>query len=455
MPISNNDPMYPEMTPDQIARMQAAQQASAGRQAFDQMQFADLNREWLGQADQLRSAPGANERAGNAKGYMGQQRSNQTRNWNAQRQVPYGASFDQVAKSQADRAGYLRSLAGDTNYMDPARGGFVEPMQPRLEGPQGYNWDEHWANQKSRPIKKAWSPSMEQLSPEQQAYNAMQREWMGAPDKPVVEAFRPQARVGGGEMPPMRANQWDQFWAGQPNKPVTNAFRPQAYADPMKELRMAGTAVEAAPAAAAAAAGGRAAGVAGAARGAMGMFGGPMALGAFGVLNNAVDLSNPNSVMRKAIHDGNYGTALARGAANFIPFAGTIWDNLSGNNHPEQPTVNQPQQATDPETPLDLTGAFPGDPLNHGNYTSRQEMQENYKLQKMFEPKPQVEAAQNQMRMLSRDVAMAKASGDEKRLRLAMDNYMKFERLLALGQNSYPYMTSAMTPVEYDWLGGQ
>lgn len=205
--------------------------------------------------------------------------------------------------------------------------------------------------------------------------------------------------------------------------------------------------------AAEAAAGGRMAGIA---KGAMGMFGGPAMLGAFGVLNNAVDLSDPNSVMRKAIHEGNYGTALARGAVNFIPFGGTIWDNLTGNTHPQQPTVNdqKPQQAADPNAPLDLTDLFPGDPYKHGDFTSRREAMDLYKMQKQFEDKPQVAAAKNQMRALSRDVALAKASGDKTRFNTAMKNYMEFERLLALGQGSYPYLSGGISTPDYGDLSG-
>jgi hypothetical protein len=276
---------------------------------------------------------------------------------------------------------------------------------------------------------------------------------------------------------PTGQDYWSNFWDRQPNAPVSQRWSPNnahlmepmtrsAPQAAMDMSRMAAP-IEAGTAEAAAT-GGR---VAGLARGAVGMMGGPALLGGLGVLNNAVDLSDENSVMRKAIHEGNYGTALARGAANFIPFAGTIWDNLAGNNHPNQPTVNKPQSQSGavvmgPASNEDLVAAYdrahaaqqpaaaPADPYNHGNYTSRAERVENFKLAHTYEDKPSVAAAKNQMQMLSRDLEAAKASGDRTRYAAAFKRYNDFERMLAMGAASYPYNARAVSESpEYEWTG--
>ncbi len=475
-PISNDDPMSPGMTPNDIARYKAGQEAAQNRAAFQQMQFEDVNKDWLGQADQFRATTPTRgmQREGNAPSYMGQQRTNQTRNWNAQRQVPYDATFDQVAQSRADRQGYLRSLAGDTNWHDPAMRGVVEPMQSRLPAPPN-RWNEFWAEQPDKAVGRNFASRYVTsrakgvpLPPSEvdQAYAAMAKEWAGAPDQPVTKAWSasgmPEDHMAAMKVDPRAP--WSapsdprmvhgpgyggEIAAKAPLMGGEASFGPKVGTAVRTSEEMA-FGPRAAPAAGAATLGGRAAG---AARGAMGMFGGPAAIGAFGVLNNAVDLMDPNSVMRKAIHEGNYGTALARGAVNFVPFGGTVWDVLSGNNHPNQPTVNKPQ-ATDPETPLDLTNAFPGDPLRHGNYTSRQEMMDLYKMQKQFEDKPGTAAAKDYMRILNADLAQAQSRGDEKRMQSTLKAIMDFEHALALGQNSYPYLgMSAMQTPEHEWLG--
>jgi hypothetical protein len=297
-------------------------------------------------------------------------------------------------------------------------------------------------------------------------HEAMRREWIGSQG-----GSDPFAWERGVAHDPQieNAKYWEQVRKAQGamGGGVTQAFRPQAYpTDPMGIITKAAPAVEGALPEAATA-GGR---IAGAAKGVMGAMGGPAMLAGFGVLNNALDLSDPNSVMRKAIHEGNYGTALARGAVNFVPFGGTIWDNLAGNTHPSQPTVNKPQPQSGhvvmgPAGEDQIQQAYErlnapseqrsADPYNHGDYLSRKEAMDLYKTQKTYEDKPSVEAQKNQMRGLSRDLQLALKSGDKKRIESAYTNYNTFERALALGGASYPYIGTGISPVEREWLGDQ